>query len=136
MNAQNIKGNTGLHFLLAYGYEETAEYFITRVVRKPPSIFGRGIICGFHFPAKNLLTTNPIEKGASDEIKNSADNDRCTQCYTIILAMWGVLMIHLMLKHPIQDPKRNQSQQYGDETIRQTSLIYVRCLIMVDHIPK
>jgi len=28
MNAQNIKGNTGLHFLLAYGYAETAEYFV------------------------------------------------------------------------------------------------------------
>jgi len=28
MDAQNIKGNTGLHFLFAYGYPDVAEYFI------------------------------------------------------------------------------------------------------------
>lgn len=27
MDAQNGKGNTGLHFLFAYGYPEVAEYF-------------------------------------------------------------------------------------------------------------
>eukprot|EP00397_Hematodinium_sp_SG-2012_P034576 GEMP01037095.1.p1 GENE.GEMP01037095.1~~GEMP01037095.1.p1 ORF type:complete len:175 (+),score=39.36 GEMP01037095.1:22-546(+) len=30
MDAQNIKGNTGLHFLYAYGYPELAEYFIEK----------------------------------------------------------------------------------------------------------
>ena len=30
MDAQNDKGNTGIHFLYAYGYEETAEYFISK----------------------------------------------------------------------------------------------------------
>lgn len=30
MNAQNKRGNTGLHFLFAYGYSEIAEYFIEK----------------------------------------------------------------------------------------------------------
>lgn len=30
MNTQNLKGNTGLHFLFAYGYPEIAEYFIKK----------------------------------------------------------------------------------------------------------
>jgi len=30
MNAQNMKGNTGLHFLFAYGYPDIAEYFIKK----------------------------------------------------------------------------------------------------------
>jgi len=30
MDAQNNKGNTGLHFLFAYGYPEVAEYFIEK----------------------------------------------------------------------------------------------------------
>jgi len=30
MDAQNTKGNTGLHFLFAYGYPDVAEYFIEK----------------------------------------------------------------------------------------------------------
>ncbi|CAE7232694.1 ANKRD46 [Symbiodinium pilosum] len=30
MDAQNLKGNTGLHFLFAYGYADIAEYFIEK----------------------------------------------------------------------------------------------------------
>ena len=30
MDMQNKKGNTGLHFLYAYGYDEIAEYFISK----------------------------------------------------------------------------------------------------------
>lgn len=30
INIQNMKGNTGLHFLFAYGYPEIAEYFIKK----------------------------------------------------------------------------------------------------------
>lgn len=30
MDAQNLKGNTGLHFLYAFGYAEIAEYFIEK----------------------------------------------------------------------------------------------------------
>lgn len=30
MDAQNFKGNTGLHFLFAYGYPEIGEYFIEK----------------------------------------------------------------------------------------------------------
>jgi len=32
MNAQNDKGNTGLHFLVQYGYTELAEYFCSKRV--------------------------------------------------------------------------------------------------------
>lgn len=34
MDAQNGKGNTGLHFLLAYGYPEIAEYFVEKGARE------------------------------------------------------------------------------------------------------
>jgi len=30
MNAQNLKGNTGVHFLFAYGYADVGEYFIEK----------------------------------------------------------------------------------------------------------
>jgi ankyrin repeat protein len=30
MDAQNLKGNTGVHFLFAYGYEDIGEYFIEK----------------------------------------------------------------------------------------------------------
>lgn len=30
MNRQNMKGNTGLHFLFAYGYPDIAEYFLKK----------------------------------------------------------------------------------------------------------
>lgn len=30
MDAQNKKGNTGLHFLFAYGYPDIADYFIEK----------------------------------------------------------------------------------------------------------
>ena len=30
MNAQNDMGNTGLHFLVSYGYAELAEYFVSK----------------------------------------------------------------------------------------------------------
>jgi len=30
MDAQNLKGNTGVHFLFAYGYQEIGEYFIEK----------------------------------------------------------------------------------------------------------
>merc|ERR1711924_264197 len=30
MNAQNDMGNTGLHFLVSYGYTELAEYFVSK----------------------------------------------------------------------------------------------------------
>ena len=34
------------------------------------------------------------------------------------IAMWGVLIIHLKLKLYMQHSNKNQSQEYGDETIR------------------
>ena len=33
MDAQNTKGNTGLHFLYQFGYPEIAEYFIEKGAR-------------------------------------------------------------------------------------------------------
>lgn len=30
MDAQNTKGNTGVHFLFAYGYQDVGEYFIEK----------------------------------------------------------------------------------------------------------
>ena len=30
MDHQNMRGNTGLHFLHAYGYEEILEYFVSK----------------------------------------------------------------------------------------------------------
>lgn len=30
MDAQNERGNTGLHYLFAYGYTDVAEYFISK----------------------------------------------------------------------------------------------------------
>lgn len=30
MDQQNLKGNTGLHFLFSYGYPDIAEYFIEK----------------------------------------------------------------------------------------------------------